>query len=222
LAEITSTFLSGPFIYFAASVRRRGYAKGVFKNALEMILLFIRDNVAVPAIGAHDAKRFLPFLWSLFFFILACNLIGMIPFLGSPTGALGTTGALALCSFIMIHGSGVRQLGASGYAHAFVPAVPLALYPLMFVIELIGHIIKPTILAVRLFVNMLAGHTVLFVILGFIAMVGSGPLYYVVTPASVIGNVLLSMLELFVAFLQAYVFTFLTAIFIGAAVHPQH
>jgi F-type H+-transporting ATPase subunit a len=100
--------------------------------------------------------------------------------------------------------------------------VPLALYPLMFVIELVGHVIKPTILAVRLFVNMLAGHTVLYVILGFIAVIGPGFLYFVVTPASVLGVVLLSMLELFVAFLQAYVFTFLTAIFIGAAVHPHH
>lgn len=206
----------------AWNISRHGYAKGIFANAIETILDFIKEKVAIPAIGDHDAKKFLPFLWSIFFFILVNNLLGMFPFLGSATGALGCTLGLALCAFVTIHGSGVKKLGAAGYAEAFVPHVPLALYPLMFVIELVGHLIKPTILAVRLFVNMLAGHTVLFVILGFIATVGPGFLYFVVTPASILGVVALSFLELFVAFLQAYVFTFLTAIFIGAAVHPHH
>ena len=209
------------FVPYGWNVRRNGYAKGCWANLIESMLFFIRDNVAIPAIGSHHATRFLPFLWSMFFFILFNNLLGMFPWLGSPTGALGCTGALAFCTFLVIHGSGMRQLGVVGYAKAFVPHVPLPLYPLMLVIELIGHTIKPIILAVRLFVNMLAGHTVLYVILGFITMVG-GWLYLLVMPASVIGVVLLSLLELFVAFLQAYVFTFLAAIFIGAAVHPQH
>lgn len=210
------------FVPLAWSIRRRGFPKGRLTNLLEAMLVFIRDNVAVPAIGEHDAHRFLPFLWSVFFFILINNLLGIIPYLGSATGALGCTLALAACTFIVIHASGMRQLGVKGYAEAFVPHVPLALYPLMLFIELIGHTIKPIILAVRLFVNMLAGHTVLFVILGFIAVIGPSLLYFIVAPASVIGVVLLSLLELFVAFLQAYVFTFLSAIFIGTAVHPEH
>lgn len=207
---------------FAASVRRFGYAKGVFANMIETILVFIRDTVAIPAMGEHHAHKFLPFLWSVFFFILFNNLLGMIPWLGSPTAALGCTLALALCTFVITHGGGMAELGPGGYAKAFVPPVPTALYPLMLFIEFIGHLIRPSVLAVRLFVNMLAGHTVLSIILGFIAVIGPSLLYFVVTPASITGVVLLSLLELFVAFLQAYVFTFLSAIFIGAAVHPHH
>jgi F-type H+-transporting ATPase subunit a len=210
------------FVPLGWNVRRNGYAKGITANLLESILFFIRDKVAVPAIGEHDSNKFLPFLWSVFFFILFNNLLGMIPWMGSPTGALGCTMALALCSLVMIHGSAMVKLGVPGYAKAFVPHVPMALYPLMLVVELVGNLIKPVILALRLFVNMLAGHTVLFVIMAFISMVGFGFLYFIVTPASVMGVIALSMLELFVAFLQAYVFTFLTAIFIGAAIHPHH
>lgn len=210
------------FIPLARSIQKHGYAKGRLANLGEAMLFFVRDRIAVPAIGEHDAQRFVPYLWSLFFFILFNNLLGMLPWLGSATGALGCTGALALCSFLTIHGSGVAKLGAGGYAKAFVPHVPLVLYPFMFCIELLGHSIRPAILAFRLFINMVAGHTVLHVLLGFIALVGPGILFWVVTGASVTGVVLLSFLELFVAFLQAYIFTFLSALFIGAAVHPQH
>lgn len=213
------------FLALAANIRRHGYARGKLANMLEAMLLFVRDRIAIPSIGEHDAHRFVPLLWSLFFFILTCNLLGMLPSMGSPTGALGCTVALALCSFLTIHGSGVAKLGAAGYAHAFVPPVPLVLYPLMFAVELLGHLIRPTILAFRLFINMLAGHTVLFVLLAFIYVVGSqgiGFMYWLVTGASVVGVTLLSLLELLVAFLQAYIFTFLTALFIGAAVHPHH
>lgn len=210
------------FLPLAVNIRWYGYPRGVFANLIESILVFIRERVAIPAIGEHDAHKFLPFLWSLFFFILYNNLLGMIPMLGSPTAGLGATAGLALCAFVMIHFSGIVKLGPVGYGKAFVPHVPALLYPLMLVIEIVGAIIKPTILAVRLFVNMLAGHTVLYVILGFVMVIGWNLLYFIVTPASVFGNVLLSMLELFVAFLQAYVFTFLSAIFIGAAVHPHH
>lgn len=209
-------------VFAARQISKRGYARGVFANFFESMLLFIRDQVAVPAIGEHDANKHLPYLWTLFLFILVNNLLGMIPNLGSPTGALGCTGALAFSTFIYIHLSGIKKMGFGEYAHAFVPHVPKALFPLMLLIELVGHIIKPCVLAVRLFVNMLAGHTVLYVIMGFIVMVGPGTLYFIVGPASVVGNLLLSFLELFVAFLQAYVFTFLSAIFIGAAIHPQH
>lgn len=209
-------------IWCATRIAKRGFASGVFANFFESMLLFIRDKVAIPAIGHHDAHHHLPYLWTLFLFILINNLMGMIPNLGSPTGGLGCTAALAATTFVYIHASGIAKMGAAEYAHAFVPHVPKALYPLMLVIETVGHLIKPSVLAVRLFVNMLAGHTVLFVIMAFIQMVGPGTLYFIVGPASIVGNLLLSMLELFVAFLQAYVFTFLSAIFIGAAVHPQH
>ncbi len=122
----------------------------------------------------------------------------------------------------MIHGSGVAENGAVGYAKSIVPHVPLPIYIIMLPIEVLGHLQKPIILAFRLFVNMTAGHTLLFVLMCFIAATGPSLLNLVVTPLSLVGVVVFSLLEILVAFLQAYVFTFLSAIFIGAALHPHH
>lgn len=222
LELVIALFCLLTFIPLAWSIRSRGYAKGRIANLFEAFLFFIRDQVAIPAIGKHHADHFLPFLWTVFFFILGNNLCGMIPWMGSATAELGCTAALGFFAFLVIHVGGMRELGALSYAKSIVPHVPLALYPLMLVIEIIGHLIKPSVLAFRLFVNILAGHTVLYAILGFIVMVGPGLLFFIVTPASLFGVLALSLLELFVAFLQAFVFTFLAAIFIGAAVHPHH
>jgi F-type H+-transporting ATPase subunit a len=192
------------------------------------MLVFIRDEVARPAIGRHDADRFLPFLWNVFFFILFCNLLGLVPWAGSPTGALAVTGSLALVCFVMVVGSGMAKFGILGYWMGMVPHLepwPLAiiLKPMLTAIEFGGTCVKHCVLAVRLLANMFAGHLVLFVIIGFIgATVHSGfALWLGVTVASVLGATALSLLELLVAFLQAYIFTFLSAVFIGMAVH-QH
>jgi F-type H+-transporting ATPase subunit a len=204
--------------------------KGGFWNAFESVLTFIREQVAKPYVGEHDADRFTPFLWTMFLFVLTCNLLGMVPFMGSPTASIGVTGGLALCSFFLIHGSAVAKMGPVHYLESYVPhtGLPfLAGLPLVFlivVIEVFGHFIKAFVLAVRLFANMLGGHTVLAVILGFITMsshAGVG-LFLPITIASVLGVVALSLLELFVAFLQAFIFTFLTALFLGSALHPEH
>ncbi len=208
-------------------------AKGRLWNGLEAMLLFLRDEVARPAIGKHDADRFLPFLWSIFFFVLGCNLLGMVPWLGSPTGALAATGTLALMTFAAVVGAGSKKLGPVGFWKAQIPHMdipgPLAIFlkPMIFAIEVVGLLIKHFVLAVRLLANMFAGHLVLGVLVAFVAVVGSGvysyahPLFLGVTTASVLGAVALSLLELFVAFLQAYIFTFLSALFIGMAVHPH-
>jgi F-type H+-transporting ATPase subunit a len=208
-------------------------AKGRLWNFLETILLFIRDEVARPAIGHHDADKFLPFLWTIFFFVLTCNLLGMLPWLGSPTGAFGVTGTLALVTFAAVVGAGSKKMGVLGFWAAQVPHMDLPfvlaifLKPMMFVIEVVGLIIKHFVLAVRLLANMFAGHLVLGVLVAFVAVVGHSvesyfsPLFVGVSVASVLGAVGLSLLELFVAFLQAYIFTFLSALFIGSAVHPH-
>ena len=214
------------FIFVASRVARGGSPRGRFLNFFEGMLVFIRDQVARPAIGHHDADRFLPFLWTLFFFILVCNLLGMVPWLGSATGALGTTLALALLTFVVVVGGGMAKLGPVGFwvgqvPHMELPGVmPYILKPGIFVLEVLGLIIRHFVLAVRLLANMFAGHLVLAVIVGFIGLVQSA-LWWGVMPASVLGAVALSMLELFVAFLQAYVFTYLSALFIGMAVHPH-
>ena len=202
--------------------------KGRLANLLEAILLFIRDDVARPAIGKHDADRFLPFLWTMFFFVLACNLLGLVPWAGSATAALACTGVLALCSFAVVLGSGMSTLGKVGFWKAQVPHMDLPfvlaifLLPMIFLIEILGLFIKHGVLAVRLMANMLAGHLVLAVLLAFIAASASMPLaWYGVASASVLGATALMLLELFVALLQAYIFTFLTALFIGMAVHSH-
>jgi F-type H+-transporting ATPase subunit a len=196
-------------------------------NLLEAMLLFIRDEVARPAIGKHDADAFLPFLWTLFFFVLACNLFGLVPWAGSPTGSLAVTAALAMMTFCAVVGAGVAKLGPFGFLKAQVPHMDLPLVlavflvPMIFVIELLGLCIKHFVLAVRLLANMMAGHTVLAVIVAFVLAVGYSPALIAVAPASVLGATALNLLELFVAFLQAYIFVFLSALFIGMAVHPH-
>jgi len=208
-------------------------AKGRLWNALESVLLFIRDEVARPAIGHHDADKFLPYLWTIFFFVLTCNLLGMLPWLGSPTGAFGVTGTLALLTFGCVIAAGSKKMGFVGFWKAQVPHMDLPvvlavfLKPMMFVIEVVGLLIKHFVLAVRLLANMFAGHLVLGVLVAFVAKIAlqvtsySDPMFLGVSGASILGAVGLSLLELFVAFLQAYIFTFLSALFIGSAVHPH-
>ncbi len=180
----------------------------------------------------HAADRFVPFLVTQFLFILVCNLLGMVPFLGSPTASIWVTGALALCSFIMLHAPGIVQRGLVGYfagqwPHIDVPYVGWLFSIGLFGIEMLGTVIKSGVLAIRLFANLFAGHMVLATILMFIWSVGTAAqvnyaLWGGVSIASVAGVVALSLLELFVAFLQAYVFTFLTALFMGMGLYPAH
>ncbi len=209
-------------------ITRQYVSHGKFVNMFEAMLLFIRDDVARPAIGGHGADRFLPYLWTVFFFILFNNLLGMIPGGASATGNINVTAALALLTLATVVMAGVRELGFVGYWVGIVPHldVPAILKPflwgLMFFIEVAGLLIRHVVLAVRLFANMFAGHVVLSVILGFILMASTSWLTLgLVAPASVAGVISLSLLELFVAFLQAYIFTFLSALFIGSAVHPH-
>ena len=225
--EVLGAILIGLlFIQLANRMRKSDRPKGRAWNMLEAMLVFIRDDVARPAIG-HHADHFLPFLWTVFFFVLVCNLLGMVPCLGSPTGALATTGALALLTFLQVIVAGSKELGVVGFWKAQVPHMdlpgPLGLFlkPMVFVIEVLGLFIKHFVLAVRLLANMMAGHLVLAVLLAFIAAAWGSTVVWGVAPATILGATALSLLELFVAFLQAYIFTFLSALFIGMAVHPH-
>ena len=216
------------FVPLARRIATGERPRGLFWNFFESMLLFIRDDVARPAIGKKDADKFLPFIWTIFFFVLFCNLLGMIPWAGSPTGALGTTAALAMMTFCTVVGAGMMKFGPVRFWTGQVPHMELPLVmaifikPMVFAIEVMGMGIKHFVLSVRLLANMFAGHLVLAVILGFIAQTAeAGLVWYGVMPAAVFGSVALSLLELFVAFLQAYIFAFLSALFIGMAVH-QH
>jgi F-type H+-transporting ATPase subunit a len=215
------------FVGLAKALRGGALARGTFRNMLEAMLLYFRDHVARPCIGGHDADHFVPFLWTIFFFVLTLNLFGMLPWMGSPTGSLATTAALALVTFITVVGAGMKKLGALGFLKAQVPhmdlppALRVVLVPMVFVIELFGLLVKHGVLAVRLLANMMGGHIVLAVIVAFMAASVHTIWWYLVAPSSLAGAVALSLLELLVALLQAYIFTFLSALFIGMAVHPH-
>jgi F-type H+-transporting ATPase subunit a len=214
------------FLPLARHVARRPVSRGPFMNAFEAAVLYIRDKVARTSIGGHGADEFVPFLLTVFFFILFNNLLGLVPGGGTATGNINVTLVLALSTLAAVLYVGIRASGPVGFWVTLVPhldvprPLKLLLWPLMFAIEVAGLLIRHFVLAVRLFANMLAGHVVLGVILGFILLV-HGTLSYVVTPVSLLGVVFLSLLELLVAFLQAYIFTLLSALFIGSAAHPH-
>jgi F-type H+-transporting ATPase subunit a len=203
-------------VLMTVMARQKGDVPRGLRNFFEPLLLFLRDQVLMPNMG-EAGLRYLPFLWTLFLFILMCNLLGLVPGGATATANISVTAALALVSFVVTQFAGVRQNGLH-YFTALVPPVPWWLWPLMLVVELIGLVAKPFALAVRLWANMNAGHIVLLVILGLIFVFKN----WAVVGISVVGSVAISMLELFVALVQAYVFTFLTAVFMGIALHPEH
>lgn len=181
----------------------------------------------------HPADKYLPLIWSLFFFILFCNLLGAVPYLGSPTGSISVTLVLAGFVFVYVVREGIAGTGGPvAFLKSLVPTMDLpdwirpVLVPLIWVIEVFGFLVKHFVLAVRLFANLLAGHMVIGAILGFIAVAAqvapeNNILFGGVTAASIGGQVFIGLLELFVAFLQAYVFAFLATLFISSAVHPH-
>lgn len=204
---------------------------GRFGNIMEATMLFLRDQVTRPFLG-KDGDRFLPFTWAFFFFILMNNLLGMIPlfdYIGhggnTATANIGLTAALALCSFVLYHGIGIREQGnVWKYVKNIFPHVPVPVYIIIVPIEIIAHIVRPCALAIRLCANMVAGHTMIAVILLFTQM--SAKLLFVgwagISLMSCLAVIALSFLELLVAFIQAFVFTFLSTVFLSLAVHPEH
>ncbi len=215
------------FVPLAMRIRKGEPVRGWFSNLMEVFLLFIRDQVARPCIG-HGADKFVPFLWTVFFFVLGMNLFGMIPGFGSPTASYSVTGVLAIIAFLTLVMAGSAKLGPvkfwlSQVPHMDVPfGLGYILKPLLFVIEVFGLFVKHFVLCIRLFANMFAGHLVLAVFTSFITAVASGWLLWTaVTVPSLALCIAISLLEIFVAFLQAYIFVFLMSLFIGMARHPH-
>jgi len=216
------------FVPLAHKIKSGKPVRGRFWNLLEVFLLYLRDRVIYPSIGEKNARPYVPFLWTLFFFILLCNLGGMLPWCGSPTGSIAVTAVLAGITYAVVIGGGMVKQGAFKYWVHQVPKMdiprPLAIFlkPMIFAIEVVGNLIKHFVLAIRLLANMFAGHVILAVFLAFISGTASILwLWPLVTACSLGMSLALSCLELFVAFLQAYIFTFLAALFIGMAQH-QH
>ena len=184
---------------------------------LEMFVVFIRDQIVLPNTG-KEGLVYLPYFLTLFFFILTVNLIGLVPGAAAATGNISVTAALATCSFFLINIAGVREHGLAHHFKNFIPhGLPGWLIPLMLPLEIVGLFTRAFALSIRLFANMLAGHIVLLAFLCLSFLLGS----IFVSVGSIPIAVGLSVLETFVCFLQAYIFTFLTAIFVGSCLHPH-
>ena len=203
-----------------------------FGNFLEATCQYLRNEVARPALHEHT-DRFIPYIWSVFFFVLTVNILGLLPIPavsalfglhlgGTATGNIWVTASLAIATMVMMVFNGLR-LGGKAYLAHFCPG-PLWMAPLLVPVEIIGLIAKVFALAVRLFANMIAGHILLAVLLSFIMSAGakSAGLGIGIAVPVVLGSVAINLLELFVAFLQAFIFTFLTTLFIGMSVVLHH
>jgi F-type H+-transporting ATPase subunit a len=229
--------------YLAYAVRAgKSPVPGRYGNFVETLLTFLRDQLTRPFMG-HHGDKFVPILAIFFTYILFCNLLGMVPFFdyldpgptldpathhrsSTATGQFAITAALAVCSFGFYHYQGIKEQGHGfvGYFKSIFPHVPLFVLPIIVPVELIAHMVRPCALALRLFANMLAGHTMIAAILGFTAVFTSdfqiwGGAISIVCLLSVTA---LTFLELLVAVIQAFVFTFLTTVFLAGAVHPEH
>jgi len=209
----------------AAYNKREKQAPKGLQSFMEPLILFIRDDVVRPAVGEKDWKRFFPFIMSLFFFILIINLLGLIPFFpgsANVTGNIGVTMVLAVFVFIVVNINGKKDY----WMHIlWMPGVPTAIKPLLAIIEIMGLFIKPATLFIRLFANITAGHIIILSLVSLIFFfsqaggVGGGIAGIALAVPFVFA---LNMLELFVAFLQAFVFALLAALYIGAAVEEHH
>jgi F-type H+-transporting ATPase subunit a len=236
-------------LVFPLSIRRKKGAGELdelvpsgFANFLEVICQYFRENVAGPVLEEHT-DRFIKYIWSVFFFVLTMNLLGMLPIAaispvvgnlfgieglhigGTATANIWVAGSMALVTLLMVVVNGLR-IGKMEYIKHFCPG-PLWMAPLLVPIEIFGLLAKIFALTVRLFANMVAGHLVLAVLLSFILAAGSASaaLGFGVAVPVVLGSVALNMLEIFVAFLQAFIFTFLTTLFIGMSIvfhHDEH
>jgi F-type H+-transporting ATPase subunit a len=208
--------------------RRDGTAPKGFANAIEAMVLYVRNDIAIANIG-HDGAKFAPFILTIFFFVLYANLLGLLPWGSSATGNLAVTAALAIMVFLTVEIGGMIKLGPKGYLHTIFPQVPglggaggVAMSVAMAPIEILGKLVKPFALAVRLFGNMTAGHFVILSLFGIIFLFGQLYIWNygigIITAALVTG---IMMLELIVALLQAYVFALLSSVFIGLMQHEH-
>jgi F-type H+-transporting ATPase subunit a len=210
-------------VALVASRRRKLVPHGLY-NFVETLVAFIRNEIAIPNMGAAHADRYVPYLITAFFFILFMNLLGLVPWASTATANLSVTVMMALFTFVITQAAAIKAMGLKGFLTHLTGGVPKSLWPLwaiMIPVEVMGLFTKPFALTVRLFANMVAGHFVILALLGLI---------FVISPWVALGAVPMALgiflLELFVALVQAYIFTMLSALFIGAGLeshgHESH
>ena len=202
---------------FCVLYRKNAKAPTGLTNFLELIVIFIRDQIAVEYLGEEDGRRMTPFFCTLFFFILCLNLLGAIPLFSTATANINVTGALAVVTLCFMIFGAIQKNGLRGFLKALTPSgVPFPILIMIVPLEFLGLFIRSFALMLRLFANMFAGHIVIFALLGLVVLLG------VVALPAVALALFISIFEIGIAFLQAYIFTLLSAIFIGLMYHPHH
>lgn len=201
-----------------ASRRAKDQVPTGVRNVLEMLILYIRDEMARKNIG-HGGDRYLPYLLTTFFFILTCNMLGLVPGMATATSSISVTATLAAISFVMTQAAGIREYGVVKHFANIVPhGLPAWILPILIPVEILGMLTKPFALAIRLFANMTAGHVVILSLVSIIFIMKNAAWAGMSVPFTLF----IYCLELLVAFLQAYIFTMLTSLFIGMSAHPAH
>jgi len=186
-------------------------------NCLETLVVFIRDEIAIPNLGEKDGLQFTPMLCTFFFFILTLNLLGLVPCFATATANINVTFSLAFLIFVLLFFGTLLRNGPQGIWHALIPStLPKWLIPFFFVVEMISLGVRCAALMIRLFANMIAGHIVILSFLGLVVLLG-----WIALPAVFVA-VCVYCLEVFIALLQAYIFILLSAVFIGQMYHPDH
>ena len=197
-------------------------------NVIEVASNFVKDNIVYSVMSPEDGRRWFPFIGTIFFFVFFMNVLGLVPYFGfTPTANIYTAAALALSVYLLAVAIGMAKNGPIKFwlKTLVPPGLPKALIPLMFVIELVSQIARPFSLAVRLFANMLADHVILLIFVGFIFLIGGGSFaiaHLGIVPISMTLEVVFTAFGLFVAFIQAVIFAFLSTIYIHDALHPGH
>lgn len=202
---------------FVKKYRKGPQAPTGLTNFLELFVVFIRDEISIANLGREDGRRMAPLFLSFFTFVVVLNLMGLVPLFATATGNVNVTGALAAITLGFMIFGGIIKNGPVGFIKAFIPhGIPWPVLIIVTPLEIVGMFIKAFALMIRLFANMLAGHIVIFSLLGLIVTFG-----YFALPA--LGLALgIYLMEIFIAFLQAYIFTLLSAMFIGQIYHPAH
>ncbi len=204
------------FLFLILYKKKAKSPKGI-TNCLEVLVIFVRDQIAIASLGEKDGRKMAPFFCTLFFFILGLNLLGAVPLFATATGNINVTGALALVTLSFMIFGAIQKNGVGGFFKALMPSgVPIPLLIFLVPLEFLGLFIRSFALMIRLFANMFAGHIVILALLGLVVTLG-----YVALPAVLLA-LFVSILEVGIAFLQAYIFTLLSAIFIGMMYHPSH
>jgi len=206
-------------VCLAAARRSKKPVPTGIRGVMEALVLFVRDDIARKTIDRKYADRYVGYLLTAFFFILTCNFLGMIPGFSTPTSSISVTATLAAFTFLVSQAGGIRNYGVVGHFRNLVPhGLPILIVPVILVVEIISMIARPFALAIRLFANMTAGHVVILSLISLIFVLKT----VFAAGMSIPFALFVYLLEILVGFLQAFIFTVLSSLFIGLAVHPSH